>query len=678
MARLTIEQVKAPDFSASSEMMARANQSFNSGMESAKGILNKYNEGQQAKADQSLLGALAGLDSEEALTNFLSTTDLGSMNLSEGMRENILGARGVILGNDSTRQGTLNARDSNSRANAGEGRTAAEYADGVSARDELRGLTGAAVAAYTEGQQYGNGAAPTNGSTREILAKTIMAEAGNQDYEGMIGVGAVIRNRADNGNYGGNTIDGVIMKRGQFSAWNSVTGYAGGEQGQDMANMQPSDSAYKAADAVLSGQYTDNTGGATHYYNPDVSTPAWGAGKNPGSGNGWTRIGGHIFGNPDGPPAPGSGVRGPIDGNAPITSNTGASGPAGAAYANALIASTYLTPDQAKGMLDDQFANQAAGQTLIDSAEAKRVAEGSAASILAGINDPNSLTPGSASTTAQQEAARRNLPASAILGVAGDTVDAASGNLASVLAPSVIPDARTSAAAELAVADVARQQSQNPDAKAFETANAFSTSESSPGTTIFNSIPNAESNSALSPANLDKAINDFAEANNLDRSEVATVYQAVGQENSELMGQLLTALPDSDLDRSLKNMHKFLFNDQARAAYDDGVLNSVAATDQIQKNQGELLSMRTGVAKLRLGSPERQKAEAQLAKMEFIDRAMNQPQKTKNNLANYMQIEPYELLILTQKEKGDMESTINNDNSLSEEQKLLLIVGLRL
>jgi hypothetical protein len=85
------------------------------------------------------------------------------------------------------------------------------------------------------------------------------------------------------------------MRPGQFSAWNSVTGYAGGEQGQDMATMTPSGDAYTAADTLIGGQYNDPTGGATHYYNPSISQPNWGM----ENGGDWTRIGDHVFGNAD-------------------------------------------------------------------------------------------------------------------------------------------------------------------------------------------------------------------------------------------------------------------------------------------------------------------------------------------------------------------------------------------
>lgn len=122
----------------------------------------------------------------------------------------------------------------------------------------------------------------------ELLAKTIQAEAGNQGFNGMLAVGAVIANRA-----GGENWRGAILAPGQFSAWNSKTGYAGGEQGQDMDNIVPSAEANRVASLILSGNYTDPTNGATHYYNPSISDPAWGQNK---AGGEWATIGAHIFG----------------------------------------------------------------------------------------------------------------------------------------------------------------------------------------------------------------------------------------------------------------------------------------------------------------------------------------------------------------------------------------------
>jgi len=131
---------------------------------------------------------------------------------------------------------------------------------------------------------------------RELLARTLQAEAGNQGVGGLLDVGSVIMNRV--GGSGG-SLRNTILKPGQFSAWNSFTGGAGGEQGQDMAKMRPDARAYMVADRLLSGDYTDATGGATHYYNPSISNPSWGA----GAGGNWTKRGDHVFGRADDQPA---------------------------------------------------------------------------------------------------------------------------------------------------------------------------------------------------------------------------------------------------------------------------------------------------------------------------------------------------------------------------------------
>jgi len=129
---------------------------------------------------------------------------------------------------------------------------------------------------------------------RELLARLLQAEAGSEGPLGMLAVGSVIRNRANTRGYG-DTIRDVMTKPGQFSPLNSVTGYAGGEQGVDFEDLQASEDAYNVADAILSGEYEDPTGGATHFYNPDISTPNWGR----EAGGNWMTLGRHIFGKAD-------------------------------------------------------------------------------------------------------------------------------------------------------------------------------------------------------------------------------------------------------------------------------------------------------------------------------------------------------------------------------------------
>ena len=130
-------------------------------------------------------------------------------------------------------------------------------------------------------------------NARDLLAKTLQAEAGNQGALGMMSVGSVIMNRLKNPAYG-SSLHEVILQPGQFSAWNKTTGYAGGAQGQDMQSIQPSEQAYMVADQLLDQNYNDPTKGATHYYNPAKSNPSWGK----QGGGDWITIGDHVFGVP--------------------------------------------------------------------------------------------------------------------------------------------------------------------------------------------------------------------------------------------------------------------------------------------------------------------------------------------------------------------------------------------
>ena len=126
---------------------------------------------------------------------------------------------------------------------------------------------------------------------RELLARVLQAEAGNQDLSGRLAVASVIQNRAREGGYG-EGLRGVLTKPGQFSPVNYYTGYARGEQGQNLEGVRPDKETYAVVDAVLSGQYEDPTGGATHFYNPDISQPNWGR----SAGGEWMTLGDHIFG----------------------------------------------------------------------------------------------------------------------------------------------------------------------------------------------------------------------------------------------------------------------------------------------------------------------------------------------------------------------------------------------
>lgn len=134
-----------------------------------------------------------------------------------------------------------------------------------------------------------------NLSDYELLARTLMAEAGNQRDEDMFAVGNVIMNRLQQG---GGTLKNVILSPAQFSPWNttklpdgSLLYAAGKDQGRDMGAIKPSSKAYEIADLLLSGEVEDITGGATHFFNPNISSPKWAEGM-----SNKTTIGSHVFG----------------------------------------------------------------------------------------------------------------------------------------------------------------------------------------------------------------------------------------------------------------------------------------------------------------------------------------------------------------------------------------------
>ena len=103
-----------------------------------------------------------------------------------------------------------------------------------------------------------------------LLAALIYCEAGNQSYEGMVAVGAVVMNRVASASFP-NTISDVIYQGGQFTPASS------GALSSALANGVPS-TCYDAAVAALNGE--NPVGGALYF--------------NTGSGKGM-KIGDHQF-----------------------------------------------------------------------------------------------------------------------------------------------------------------------------------------------------------------------------------------------------------------------------------------------------------------------------------------------------------------------------------------------
>lgn len=131
---------------------------------------------------------------------------------------------------------------------------------------------------------------------KRLLALTIWGEARNQGEKGMRGVAHVIMNRvnANKKMFGGDTIEGVVKHRKQFSAWNEND--PNREAMLNVLNLKQNTPDFKSwkkaleiADEVISGKSKDPTHGALFYHTTSVK-PNWARGIKPVA-----RLADHVF-----------------------------------------------------------------------------------------------------------------------------------------------------------------------------------------------------------------------------------------------------------------------------------------------------------------------------------------------------------------------------------------------
>lgn len=345
MAPLTWRNVDAPNFSPATSMLELAARSFGSAGNGIGDALSGIAGIQRRNASAAALPILAKVADEQGVDAALSQIEgmVAPQNRSQELLAAMANLRGTTLGYDQTRAGTASVRGQ-------EGRSAEKHLRAIAEEDQLNALA-PELLRQRESAYYGNSAPATGAGSssnvgvpyndRELLARTIQAEAGGEGPQGMLAAGAVIGNRAKSGKYGAGVRD-VVLAPGQFSAWNSITGYADGQGGLDMTGIRPSEDAYKVADQVLSGEYQDPTGGATHYYNPNVANPKWGV----QAGGNWTPIGNHVFGAPAGG-APAGGGSAPSNRPARVSDLIGPDNRISASTLLGIAADNYTASDTA-------------------------------------------------------------------------------------------------------------------------------------------------------------------------------------------------------------------------------------------------------------------------------------------------------------------------------------------
>lgn len=124
---------------------------------------------------------------------------------------------------------------------------------------------------------------------RDLLIRTVIGEAGNQDDLGKAAVANVVMNRLRAGNYG-KDVKNVVLAKNQFEPWQTKAG--------ELFAIKPDSPEYQKAagivDSVLAGG-EDPTKGAVNFLNPDIvkqrtggKLPSWAQGEG-------QRIGQHVF-----------------------------------------------------------------------------------------------------------------------------------------------------------------------------------------------------------------------------------------------------------------------------------------------------------------------------------------------------------------------------------------------
>jgi len=461
MARLTIEQVAAPNMSAAGNMLAQAGASFDRGISAAGGLLEKYQEGQQSKGDAALLGEIAGIQDEAGLADFLSTADLANANLSDDMRAHVLGLRDNVIGYaqgradvDQTRANTALTGANTRRTNvstdlalAGESRTAADWAYGNQRRDELAALTPAYANAVASGQQNGYNVPQGEVQTQVydgLLARGIpehVAQGFMMNFQDESGFNVDITEAEANvhGTFGKGLYQLTGARRDAFEAKYGNDYSIDNQLDFMMEELGGSESA--AAQAIFN---TSNAGEAGAAIVRNFLRPA--------QEHQDSRSAAYLR-----------------SGSAPITSN-GAQSPAAAALMQAVASNSTMTIEDVNAIVNGVNAAQDRGQAQIDTAEAARVADAQAGSILAGIQSPDvTSTAGLANSIINDS----NLTPTQQLAAVSASEQAAAGPLGGILAPQVEADPLLQAQADSDARTRQREIDALPQTRLLNTAERY-------------------------------------------------------------------------------------------------------------------------------------------------------------------------------------------------------------
>lgn len=682
MARLTIQQTQAPNFSASGQMLANAGKAFNEGLTAAGDLLGTYQEGREAVGDQALAAELASHKSAADFDAFVAKGGLNNLNISETARADLLGNRGRIADVAGTQadtrltgQQTTNAYDVNSFRNS-------ENADMVAARTENRGLAAGSVLADAEGRLYGNGRGTGMLEEFEGLRTTSYNDPKTDQDGNQVGQN-IWRSGFGSNTY--TTEDGKVHQVTQ--------GYGGTAEDAHRDLARRNETEYNPAIIEAVGEEAFNSFSGPQLEVAQSLLHNYGAAAFKGTLRGVadairTGDAGAVSSAINSLKGQNGGVNDRRRGIEADTYSSGAGvGTARSSYRDQLAATKYQTPAQLSALSGDVRTATNAGQTRLDAENAARVQDQIDTSLLAAAQNPDIInTPGMVGNAV----AIPGLTAGQQLGAIERAQTLGDGSLSSIIAPSTIADPMSAARIDGLRATNEQQLAANDQTRLVEGAQGM---ESNPTAGLIGATGiNSDGEGSYSDQQVSSMINEIAKNNNITPGQAAMAMSenlVVNPGRGEDGGWMPGDFTRNTLERRfpLDRVEKFIkdnFSVEAQATYRGEEQRLRVAGADLSAQELRLSNLRTQAAKYPTGEvPEGITAQMNQIRDQLAEN--KSPRELQNDLQTYLQ-QSGTMSRLTGVEPGSdefkrvmkqIETNMMADPSLGENEKRLLIGALR-
>jgi len=723
MARLTIEQIKAPDLSIASQATARAGEAFQRGMSSASDLLSQYQEGLTAQGDAELTNLLAGAKNEDEWNAIVASTDFSKMNLSAGMRDNIMNRRDNVLGYEqdrATRRGTdattagtqaTTARTYNTIGleNNQDARLQGDHDYKTTRREQLGGLVGAVLESERDGRTNGyqqpapagtNVGPRADGSGIAFPQGQYAAPVGNvmnQEFQRSMGVDAktadvlsraFLMNFQDESGMQADTVEGVPSvhgtrgkgyyqltgpRRDAFEAQFGADGYTDANQVAFLI-QELGGSESRAGKRILEAAASGDVGATAASIVTDFLRPA--------AEHRDRRVAKYTGGGGNQNPSA----------RARATQNPNQGGAARDRLYAALSNTTHLDPATALSITGNDYDYATTGQGAINTENDRIGSERLNAAIVAGIENPEIFRPGELTESVFNTPGLTDAQRLQAIPTARQAEEAAG----TLYTPSIKPNEVLNAAVQSQIDTDTRNFENSPSYSFIKDAEAYS---SEPVASLQQKLDLSNDPQALpeeTSNNLMRYIDDIVSKNpNVSRGEVVAAMERSfikdpGDDDNSSFWYNSDMTPNTIRRRFPEEKITELLGQfagpEARNRFDSQALSNLSTRDGVAKSQAKRNELLSQAQLYPDGSPEQQKLLQEAQNIENQLYSGNSQLSVERKLREYIENKPSIVERLSglnpnsmeyEKTLTDIEVGIQNDSSLTKTDKKLMIAALR-